>query len=220
MTHVLAGMLALVVGSGAAATDPALSGEYVEARTAEVFTGGCILGSEGQVSGREALMAWRVSQGTLNGVSLKGLTVVALVAADVNLGDQELGGDAPESVKAILMVDQRANAEQQQALVQMAQRLAPDLLRDVVSTTPTPIVYESDGHAVRVAAGAAKLDVARHVEHSPECGALRWFDPLSRVTGAEIGLTHKFEWSGTGLGARWTQINRKSSFVGTFSLER
>jgi hypothetical protein len=215
MTHALAAVLAVAFGAGMGASDPVLSGDYVEARTAEVFTGGCIMGSEGEVSGREALMAWRVNEGSLNGVRLNGLTVVALVAGDVNLGTHDLGGVAPTAVKTMLMVDARATAAQEKALVQMARTLAPDVIGKDVSTSRTPIVYETDGHTVHISAGAAS-----HIDHSPECNALQWFEPLSRVSSAEVGLTRKFEWSGNGLESRWTQIDRKSSFVGTFTLER
>lgn len=219
MTYAIAAVMALALG-GAAASDPVLTGDYVEARTAEVFTGGCIMGSEGEVSGREALMAWRVDEGSLNGVSLNGLSVVALVAGDANLGTRDLGGAPPGALKTMLMVDARATAAQQKALVQMARKLAPEMTQNIIATTSTPITYESNGHTVRLSAGPASLDVVTHVEHSPECGALKWFDPLARVANAEVGLTRKFQWSGSGIGAQWTQIDRKSSFVGTFSLGR
>jgi len=220
MRHALAAAFAVVLGAGLNASDPVLIGDYVEARTAEVFTGGCIMGSEGEVSGREALMAWRVREGSLNGVTLNGLSVVAMVAADVNLGTHELGGAAPTAIKTMLMVDSRATAAQHQALVEMARTLAPDVIGDVSSTRSTPIVFETNTHAVRLSAGAANLDVVTHVEHSPECGALKWFDPLARVSDAQVGLTRTFEWSGSGLGAQWKQIDRRSSFVGSFSLRR
>lgn len=220
MRIALAAVMALGLGAGLGASDPVLTGDYVEARTAEVFTGGCIMGSEGEVSGREALMAWRVREGAFDGVPLDGLAVVAMVAADINLGTHELGGAAPESIKTLLMVDSRATEAQQQALVAMARSLAPDVIRDIGATRPTKIVFDYDGHDVRVSAGAARLDVAAHVEHSPDCGAIRWFNPLARVAEAETGLTRSFTWSGTGLGAQWTQIDRQSSFVGTFRIDR
>jgi hypothetical protein len=216
----LAAAFAVVVGAGLHASDPILTGDYLEARTAEVFTGGCIMGSEGEVSGREALLAWRVREGRLNGVALDGLSVVALVAGDVNLGTHELGGVAPSSIRAMLMVDSRATPAQQRALVQLARTLAPDAVREVISTTPTPIAFEADGHRVRLSAGEAKVDVATHVDHSPTCGAIQWFDPLARTDNAQIGLTRTFEWAGSGLGSNWRQFDRKSSFVGSFSIGR
>src|SRR5882724_11466801 len=70
-----------------------LTGSYVEARTAEVFTGGCIMGSEAETMGKEAVLAWKVERGSFNGISLDGLSVVAAVAGDKNLGIQEIGGE-------------------------------------------------------------------------------------------------------------------------------
>ena len=75
------------------ATDgKSLNGVYVEARTAEVFTGGCLMSSEAETTGRQAVLAWKVDRGTVNGVSLDGLSVVAAIVADKNLGIHEIGG--------------------------------------------------------------------------------------------------------------------------------
>src|SRR5947209_20521675 len=71
-----------------------VSGQYVEARTAEVFTGGCIMGSEAETMGKQAVLAWKVDRGSVNGVSLDGLSVVAADAGDKNLGLQEKIGRA------------------------------------------------------------------------------------------------------------------------------
>ena len=40
------------------------------------------------------------------------------------------------------------------------------------------------------------------------------------VDDAEVGLTRTFEWSGPGLGSHWKQIDRRSSFVGSFTIRR
>jgi hypothetical protein len=219
MKYTLAAAFALALSAGLnAAADEAVIGDYVEARTAEVYTGGCIMGSEGEVAGREALMAWRVRKGSFKGVSLEGLSVVALVAGNVNLGTHELGGIAPTSIKSMLMVDRRATPAQQEALAEMARSLAPDLVRGIITTTATPITFETSGDDVRVSAGAANVDINTNVEHSPTCASAQWFEPLARVDDPKIGLTRRFEWSGDGLGARWTLLDRKSSFVGSFSV--
>src|SRR5437763_17038785 len=70
-----------------------VSGQYVEARTAEVFTGGCIMGSEAETMGKQAVLAWKIDRGSVNGVSIDGLAVVAALAGDVNLGLHEIGGN-------------------------------------------------------------------------------------------------------------------------------
>lgn len=213
----------LILPSAASAADhdasgTAVSGDYVEARTAEVFTGGCIMGSEGEVSGREAIMAWRVGHGSVNGVSLDGLAVVAVVAADTSLGMQELGGAAPSVVKAALRVDQRATPAQRKALVTLARSLAPDVIQDVIDVKAVPIAFERDGAHVAVRAGEATLDVSTHMHHDPSCGALQWFTPLADTEHAQLGMTKTQAWSGSSLGAKWSQSDRRSSFFGTFSL--
>ena len=78
ITALIAATPALLAASG----PTKVTGDYVEARTAEVFAGGCIQGSEGEVAGREAILAWRVGRGEVNGVSLDGLSVVAVIAGD------------------------------------------------------------------------------------------------------------------------------------------
>ena len=50
-----------------------ITGEYVEARTAEVFAGGCIMNSEAETMGRQAIMAWRITSGSFDGVRARRL---------------------------------------------------------------------------------------------------------------------------------------------------
>ena len=96
-----------------------LNGAYVEARTAEVFTGGCIMNSEAETMGRQAVLAWKVDRGSFNGVAIDGLSIVAALSGDRNLGMVEMGGEKA-AVRSAMFVDQRANPAQQIALVAMA----------------------------------------------------------------------------------------------------
>jgi hypothetical protein len=191
-------------------------GDYVEARTAEVFVGGCQLGNEGEAAGRQAVMAWHVSEGQLGGVRLDGLSVVAAIAADTNLGYYELGGRRPATVKAALMVDRRADAAQQAALVDLARSLSKGLVSDVVELESVPISFTRDARAVRVSAGEARLDVSTKFEHDPNCGAMQWYSPLAAMQNPSIGVTRTIDYSGAALGTRWEQRDRKSAFYGTF----
>jgi hypothetical protein len=214
---------AVIVSTGLlrAETDPArVTGDYVEVRTAEVFTGGCILGSEWESLGREAILGWRVSKGAMNGTTLDGLAVVAVVGADRNLGSETLGAPAPTDIRAVLMVDERANGAQREALVAMVRGLAPSLMRNVLRVRSVPISFAREGVDVRLRAAEATLDVTTEFEHSPTCGAMRWFDPLASTTKAELGLARSHAWSGSAPGATWAQTDRKSSFVGTFTYTR
>src|SRR5437667_1665608 len=97
-------LIGLVASPLLAAGKGSVSGAYVEARTAEVFTGGCIMNSEAETMGRQAVLAWKVDRGSFNGVSLDGLAVVAALSGDRNLGMVEMGGAKP-TVRSAMFVD-------------------------------------------------------------------------------------------------------------------
>jgi hypothetical protein len=193
-----------------------VSGSYVEARTAEVFTGGCIMGSEAETMGKEAVLAWKVDRGSFNGISLDGLSVVAAVAGDKNLGIQEVGGGKAVT-RSTLFVDQRANPAQQLALVAMATDLSQGTLGTIVNVSPAPIRFADSDAEVQVASGPVLLEVSKHSPHEETCGAMQWFHPLASVDEAEVGLTAQHSFTGSGLGSKWSDPNRRSSFFGTFS---
>ena len=193
-----------------------VSGSYVEARTAEVFTGGCIMGSEAETMGKEAVLAWKVGRGSFNGISLDGLSVVAAVAGDKNLGIQEVGGEKAIT-RSTLFVDERANPAQRLALVAMATDLSKGTLGTIVNVAAAPITFADGDAEVQVSSGPVNLEIAKHVAHEETCGAMQWFHPLASVDEAEIGLTAQHSFTGSGLGSKWSDPNRRSSFFGTFS---
>ena len=166
--------------------------------------------------GKQAVLAWRVDRGSFRGVALDGLSVVAAVAGDTNLGIREIGG-AKANVRSAVYVDERANPAQRLALVAMATELSRGLVSNVVNVSPAPIQYADQEHAVHVVAGQVALDVNKHLEHDPTCGAMQWFHPLALVNDAEIGMTEQHVFSGTGLGTKWSNPNRRSAFFGTFA---
>jgi hypothetical protein len=213
---VLLALLALAAAPLVAGGKGTVSGAYVEARTAEVFTGGCIMGSEAETVGKQAVLAWKVDRGSFNGVSLDGLSVVAAVSGDRNLGIQEIGGTKP-TVKSAILVDQRANPAQQIALVAMANELSNGLVGTIVNVTPAPIQFTDRGGEIQVSAPQVSLDVSKHMIHDPSCGAMQWFHPLAAVDKAEMGLAAEHAFTGSGLGTKWSDPNRRSAFFGTFS---
>ena len=214
--------LLIVAGAVGLAAAPLLAGSasvrgtYVEARTAEVFAGGCIMGSEAETTGRQAVLAWKVEHGTFNGISLDGLAVAAAVAGDRNLGIQEIGGDKP-MVRSAVFVDDRANPAQRLALVAMATALSNGIMGTIVNVTPAPIQFTDNGGEIAVNAMQIDLQVAKHVVHDPTCGAMQWFHPLASVDGAAIGLAAQHAFTGSALGTKWSDPNKRSAFFGTFS---
>lgn len=210
-------LAALATASLVAGGKNTVTGTYAEARTAEVFAGGCVMNSEAGTAGKQAVLAWKVDRGVVNGVSLDGLSIVAAVAADKNLGIHEIGG-ALASSKSAVYVDRRATVPQQAALIAMAHELSNGVVGTIVQITPTTITFSDDSHSVRVSADQASLEVAKHMDHDPSCGAMQWFHPLSTMNkGATIGQAEKHSFSGSTLGTKWSDPHRRSAFFGTFS---
>src|SRR5215471_14471598 len=100
-----------------------LSGQYIEARTCDIWTGPCFANAEMNLSGKNAVLGWKIDKGTVGDAKLDGLGVVAVVAASDTLGLQQTG-----PAKAVLLVDERADKAQRDALVRLAKEQAGSLL--------------------------------------------------------------------------------------------
>ncbi len=216
-TFVVTALLGLAAVPLLGAKPVSVRGTYVEARTAEVFAGGCVMNGEAGTTGRQALLAWKVDQGRFEGVALNGLSIVAAVSADVNLGIHEIGGESP-TTRTALFVDERATPAQQKALVAMAKQLSNGIVDAVVQVAPTAIQFVDDGTDIRVAAQPLRLTVAKMLNHDPTCGGKQWFHPLASVDAAEMGTTAENAFTGAALGTRWSDPGKHSSFFGTFSV--
>jgi hypothetical protein len=201
----------------ALAAGPAtLQGTYVEARTSEVFAGACVINGEAATTGREALLAWRVDSGRFGGVPLDGLAVVAAVSGDANLSVHEIGGEVANT-RTALFVDARASEAQRKALVTMVKTLASGVVGTVAEVTFAPIEFVSGDRDIRVSAKTIRLAVAKEMSHDTSCGNKKWFEPLSNVHHAEMGIAVENAFSGTSLGTRWSDPNKRSGFFGAFS---
>ena len=195
-----------------------ITGDYVEARTAEVFAGGCIMNSEAETMGRQAVMAWRIASGSFDGVALGGLTVAAAVAGDRNLGMREMGGEEPTAVKAIITVDPRATQAQRDALVKFVRALSGGLITHVIRVDVAPVRFATSQNLVEVSVpDSMTLTVNKEMKHDPSCGAMQWFQPFTKLANAAMGVAETHEFSGKGLGTQWSAPNKRSAFFGTFT---
>jgi hypothetical protein len=195
-----------------------VTGDYVEARTAEVFAGGCIMNSEAETMGRQAILAWRIASGSFDGVGLDGLTVVAAIAGDRNLGMREMGGEEPTSVKAIITVDPRATSAQRDALVALVRELSGGLISDIVSVEAGPVRFATTSKYVEVRVpDTLELVVNKEMKHDPSCGAMQWFKPFAPLMQSAMGTAEAHAFTGSGLGTRWSAPDKRSAFWGTFA---
>ena len=103
-----------------------VSGNYMEARTADVYTGPCFANGEVDINGKEAVFGWKINNGAWKGVNAAGLGVVGVVSSKYTLGSMNRP-DNPAT--AVLIVDSRATAEQRDALVAFAKSRRPTFSR-------------------------------------------------------------------------------------------
>lgn len=217
-TIVAVALISLAVPPLMAGGKSSVTGSYVEARTAEVFTGGCIMNSEAETMGRQAVLAWRITTGAFDGVPLDGLTVIAAVAGDRNLGMREMGGEAPTAVKAIITVDPRATPAQRTALVALVRELTGGLITQVVRVDTAPMRFATSAKYVEVsAADTLLLTIKKEMTHDPSCGAMQWFKPFTQMAQSSMGVAEAHAFSGEGLGTKWSAPDKRSAFWGTFS---
>src|SRR5437867_9360218 len=99
-------LVAASLSFAAAIPSHSIYGDYVEARTADVYTGPCFANSEVGLTGELAVFGWKVTKGSWSGVALDGLGVVGVVRASSTLGDVY---HSAYPVKAVLIVDSHAN---------------------------------------------------------------------------------------------------------------
>lgn len=197
-----------------------ISGNYMEFRNADVYTGPCFANSQVGLTGNNAVLAWQINNGEWNGVSLSGLNVVAVVRASATLGDPY---SDPLPAKTAFFVDSRANTVQRAALISFAQSQSAGLLNDVVDVNTAPISFSADpgrmasetltvGNIVKLSTRAITMnDMICHNEET-------YYPPLSaHLTHAMPVVATDSSYQGNSLGVTWTDSDSRSSFVGKFA---
>lgn len=197
---------------------PAVRGEYVEARTCDVFAGSCFANADTGLTGKNAVLAWKVQAGTVAGTKIDGLGVVAVVSAKETLGLKQA---APG--RAIVIVDDRATPAQRDALVAFARKQAGTLIGEVIDVRAAKVdltICNCDGEGcATLKAGNVKLTTrCIDVDHDRACGnETTLYAPLTRGVAVKAAMATEHSFSGKGLNETWSDTNRRGAFVGTFA---
>ena len=197
-----------------------ISGEYIESRSADVYTGPCFANAEVDLVGNQAILGWHVNKGVWNGVTLDGLNVVGVVKASGTLGDPD---EDPYPAQAVMIVDNQATPQQRKALIDFAQHMSGKLLQDVVRVEAAPIqvnVASASHHAGAVlrAGSFATVQTRALNDHDEICGnEMTYYPPLAETAHAMPAVAVTDEYQGPSLGTTWTVHDKRSAFVGTFS---
>jgi len=214
-------VLSVAVLSASAAMSADISGDYLETRSCDIYTGPCFANAEISMAGKEAIMAWSIEKGQFNGIDLSGLNVVVSVRAAGTLG---FGGGLvfnADPIRSVVIVDQRANDQQRAALVEMVQEHGGPAIGEVQAIVAAPIDMAFD-HVEMVAQLSAGNDVevmTRALGQS-DCvctNEVVFYPPLARVDNAAPAYTVAGRSSVSRLGGTWENPGTRSAFLATFS---
>ena len=196
-----------------------IHGDYIETRSADVYTGQCFANGEVNLVGNEAILAWHIQSGNWDGIPLDGLTVAAAVEARATLGDPY---GNPYPAKSVLIVDDQASEQQRNALVAFAHQMGGELLRNPQQIIPAPmeLVVNHDRHGVAMLrAGHFATVQTRPLNDTDHlCGnEVTFYPPLTDLAHSMpvVALTDAYR--GPGLGVDWESHGKRSAFVGTFA---
>lgn len=213
-------MAACLVGSASISmAAQEIRGDYLETRSADVYTGQCFANGEVNLVGNQAILAWRVQTGSWDGIPLEGLTVAAAIRANGTLGDPY---ESPYPAKAVLLVDDRASTQQQSALVQFAEHMGGELLKNVAQVIPAQmelvINAEHHGAAMLRAGKFATIQTRGIGDKDHLCGnEVTFYPPLTETAHSMPAVALTDSYSGPGLGVSWDLHGKRSAFVGTFA---
>ena len=198
-----------------------ISGDYIETRSADVYTGQCFANGEVNLVGNEAIMGWHVAKGSWDGVPLDGLNVVAVVRAKATLGDPYAD---PYPAKSVIVVDEAANAQQRAALVNFARHQTGKLTENIEKVIYTTIDmgvarnHERHGMAMLRAGNFVTVQTRGINENDHICGnEVTFYPPLTETSHAMPAVAERDEYQGPGLDDTWSNSGKRSAFVGTFA---
>jgi len=195
------------------AENVSLRGDYVEVRTASVFAGACHYNGEVVTTGRDAMMAWNVTSGQWQGVDLSGVRVMAIVSAEVNLGEQNAARQSE------VIIDSNASRTQALAMMNALKEKYAASLGNIVEVRSAPISFERKGRTYAVVTNEAAINVeAMPNDLCCKMPNLVWYTPLVGIENRKVGYTSKALYSGKTVGEPWSRSGENSAFYGTFSL--
>lgn len=222
LMQIVAACAVAMGGALAQAGDVSITGEYLESRTCDVYTGPCFANGDISLAGREAVMAWKVDSGSWAGQDVSGLGVALVVKGNDTLG---FGGSFtlfnPDPIKSVILVDENATESQKTALVDFVKSNAPKLTKDVERIDSAKIELTNDhvtGKATFTAGKVAKIETRGLKKGDCICSnEVVFYPPLTNIENSHPVYTLNMSYEGKGLAAQWTLVNRRSAFMGTFS---
>lgn len=197
-----------------------IRGQYLESRTCDIYTGPCFANAEMTLAGKEAVLAWKVEEGSWAGAELAGLSVALVVKANGTLGTDGVFADSVTETSAVILVDDQATEAQQSALVAFVKEAAQDYTGNVAKIERTSIKMDNDYRTMQGSLKAGRLaEIKTRKLDKGDCICTNeavFYEPLVDVQQATPAYSLKQSYSGKNLGGKWDYNNTRSAFLATF----
>ena len=221
MLRKIAFSLVLAAMALPAAGSDFLTGTYLESRTCQVYTGPCFANAETALAGREAVMAWNIESGKKDNVDLAGLSVVMVVRGDDTLAYK--GVEDPKELKAAVIVDAKASAEQREALLAFVKDHTGRAGKEIVRVDAAPIAMSLDSATLAGSLKAGEtVKLTTRKARPGDCicmNEVAFYPPLAQVNRFVPGVAVEAEYRGKGLGTNWSTPESRSVYMGEFTYE-
>jgi hypothetical protein len=212
-TRILTSLALMLCVSATAAPSNKVVGDYVEARTASVFAGPCHYNGELVTTGRDAVMAWNITDGSWKGIDLTGIRAMAAVTSQASLGDEQAAR------KSEVMVDSSASAAQVSAFVDFLGSQCGKQIGQIAYVRRGVVTFDHTGKAYEVKSeGFGALSV-QAMPNDDCCSqpSLVWYSPLVQLEHRKVGFTSNAAYTAAGISDQWQQGGENSAFYGSFS---
>jgi Protein of unknown function (DUF1326) len=191
----------------------AITGRYVEARSASVYAGACHYGAESTTAGREAVLAWQLDGGSYEGFPLDGVELIAAVRADVNLAER----DAARS--SVVYLDEDLPMPKRAAALAWLKREHGAALGTIESVRTAQVEVSCDGDAYHVRAGDwVRLEGQAMPDRA--CCTMPsnvWYKPMVALEGRLVGESVLFAVDDPALGPPFERRAENDAFLGSLA---
>jgi hypothetical protein len=190
-------------------------GRLIELHSCEVYAGACMVSSQSELGGRNALQIWDFAGGSWQGVDLKGLQMAVLESSLDNLAAPSTRVD-----EAIVYLPENANARQRASLLGWVKARDSQLSRAKIQARVVPISLTSSVEGIRFQAGQfASLHAAALGDcQNRVCGESLWYEPSTPTSLFTVALNADSRINEPLIKLTWNDFGKRSVFVARFGV--
>ncbi len=188
-------------------------GNLIELHSCEVYAGGCIVSSEATLGGRQLLQVWDFTEGSFDGVDLRGLQ-----AGVLEVSPENLAADGTRARHSVVYLPDTGTAAQRQALLHWLKSRDPQLAASTIQTRIVPLNLRTTARTVTFTAGRfASVQVASLGNcENRLCGEDLWYEPSTTTSVYTVALNAGSQVNEPLLDLKWSDHGRRSVFLACF----